>query len=282
MKNFKIGVNENGFHFQDSETGLTFTLKKVELERFEMAICSESADQDAREALKNAITECCFGQWEFGDISLEETYIAKNQDLFILQDIIDGRICILHKQTNKSIGLIEVTEGVPVIQFGLESNYGYDTAVKDFFELCSDKVQTIKAGTYHGKTVIQRKDTIKDIKQELLRGLVEGVKNTCLSKLSRELEYIVTDTRIIIKISDYSQIKIKNFGNGWIADQRESSYPILGLVYTIEAMKKFPQINMVTYRYVFEKRTYDVNITPKNINKVLKEAVKRRIIDLTV
>lgn len=286
MENFKMGVNENGIHFQDSETGVLFTLIKADYDRLNLAICSASADKDVCDSLKVMILRNLSKQGlekcDFEDIPQEKCYISENQDIFVLKDFAGDGISILHKQTNKAIGLIEVIDGVPVIGFDLESNYGYEEAVKDFFELCCNNIQEIKAGTYHGKTQIKREDAFKDIKQKLLKCLVEGVKNTCLSKSSTETEYEVTEKRIIVKMDEISQIKMKNMGNSWIVDERETTYPIRGLVYTIEAMRRFPQINRVTYRYTFENSPYDVNITPKNINKVLKEAVKRKIIDLTV
>lgn len=283
MKNFKIGVNENGFHFQDSETGVIFTLKKSDPIRSEIAICSKSADKQVRDSLKTAITDYNSKTVKFSNISPEKTYISKNQDLFVLEEVTDGEISIRHKKTNKNIYLIEVVKEVPMIEFGFEGDYyGYQDAVKDFFELCSDKIQTVRAGTYHGKTEIQRTDSTQDIKQKLFKCLVEGVQFCALSRLSTGLEYEVSEERIVIKIDENSYIKMKNFGNGWVVDQRDANHPVLGLVYTVEVMKRLPQIKKVTYKYTFEKIPYDVTITPKEKNKVLKEAVKRRLIDLTV
>lgn len=250
MEDFRIGVNENGFHFQDSKTGEMFTLRKTEQGRL--------------------------------NIAPEKCYISENQDLFVLKDFAGDGIYILHKLTNKTLVLIDVVDGVPVIGFDLSSYYGYEEAVKDFFELCSDSIQQIKDGTYHGKTFIQRTDDVKQIKTELLKCLVEGVRNISLSKSSAEPEYEVSSDRIIIKIDESSQIKMKGLGNSWLVDETESSVPVQGLVYTIEAMKHFPELARVYYQYSFEDKRFEVCITPKNLNKILKEAVKRKIINLTV
>ena len=68
-----------------------------------------------------------------------------------------------------------------------------------------------------------------------------------------------------------------------MVDESENPHPVRGLVYSIEAVKRFPnQLKNVCYRYKFENRIFEVSITPQNAKKVLKEAVKRKIIDLTV
>lgn len=287
MENFRIGVNENGFHFQDSETGVIFTLRRADYGRLHIAICSETADKNVCKSLSDTI----LGWMEkyslaqgtiFLNIALEKCYISKNQD-FVLKDFSGDGIGIQHKKTNKTIGLMKIEKGVPVIGFDLESNYGYEEAVRDVFKLCSDSIQQIKAGTYHGKTFIKREDDIKSIRQKLLKCLVEGVKSKALSKSSTEPEYEVSSDRIIIKMDKRSKIKMKKIVDCWLVDESANPFPIRGLVYSIEAVKRFPkQLNNVCYRYKFENRIFDVPITPQNAKKVLKEAVKRRIIDLTV
>ena len=287
MENFRIGMNENGFHFQDSETGVIFTLRRADYGRLHIAICSETADKNVCESLSDTILGWMrkYGLAQgtiFLNIALEKCYISKNQD-FVLKDFSGDGICIQHKKTNKTIGLMKIEKGVPVIGFDLESNYGYEEAVRDVFKLCSDSIQQIKAGTYHGKTFIKREDDIKTIRQELLRCLVEGVRSSALSKSSTEPEYEISLDRIIVKMDDFSKIKMKKIVNIWMVDERENTYPVRGLVYAIESVKRYPQqLNNVCYRYNFENKTFEVNITPENVKKVLKEVVKRRIIDLTV
>lgn len=250
MENVKIGVNENGFHLRDINSGLIFSLPK--------AYCGRMAT------------------------GVEECYFPENQDLFVYEGYSEIGICIKHIKTNKLIYLMDFIDGVPVIGFDEASHYDYEEAVKDFFELCSDAIQKIQAGTYHGKTLIQRKDDVKHIRQELLRCLVEGVRAASLAKAEMEPVYEVSANRIVVKMDESSKIKIKLMGNNWFVDVREEEFPVRGLVYTIEAVKKFEQLNSVYYEYSFEGKQYEVCITPQNVSKVLKEAVKRKRIDLTV
>ena len=90
IENFKIGVNENGFHFQDPETGVIFTLKKADYDRLDMAICSASANEDVCNSLKSMITEILekynLRIGEFEDIAPEKTYISEDQTLFVFED----------------------------------------------------------------------------------------------------------------------------------------------------------------------------------------------------
>ena len=279
MENFRIGVNENGFHFQDTETGVMFTLRRADHGRLHIAICSETADKNVCKSLGDTILRCMAKRGlaqgtVFGNIALEKCYISKNQDLFVLKDLAADGISILHKKTNKTIILKRIEKGVPVIGFDLESNYGYEEAVKDIFKLCSDSIRQIKAGTYHGKTYIQREDDIKTIRPQLLKCLVEGVKDMALSKSPTEPEYETSEKRIIIKMDEFSKLKMKNLGNSWMVDESENPHPVRGLVYSIEAVKRFPnQLKNVCYRYKFENRIFEVSITPQNAKKVLKEAV---------
>lgn len=288
MENFRIGVNENGFHFQDSDTGVMFTLRRADHGRLHIAICSETADKNVCKSLGDTILRCMSKHGleqgtAFGNIALEKCYISENQDLFVLKDFAADGISLRHKKTNKTIILKRIEKGVPVIGFDLESNYGYEEAVNDVFKLCSDNIRQIKAGTYHGKTYIQRDEDKKSIRQELLKCLIEGVKNSALSKSPTEPEYKVSSDRIIIKMDEMSKIKMKKVLDCWVVDESENPYPVRGLVYSIEAVKRFPeQLNNVCYRYKFENKIFEVSITPQNAKKVLKEAVKRKIIDLTV
>ena len=287
IENFKIGVNENRFHFQDPETGVIFTLKKADYDRLDMAICSASANEDVCNSLKSMITEILekynLRIGEFEDIAPEKTYISEDQTLFVFEDFAGDGIGIRHKQSNKLIGLVEVSDDIPLLLFDPIHPYGYESALEDFFELCSDNIKLVKAGTYHGKTIVSRTNTIIQIKQDLLKCLVEGVRKSCLAKSVTEPEYEeVSENRIILKIDEFSKMKMKRQGDSWYIDESETAYPVRGLVYAIETVKVFPQLNRVNYRYTFEGHIYDVCITKKNVNKILKEAIKRRIIDLTV
>lgn len=290
MEKFRIGVNENGFHFQDSDTGVIFTLISVDDERVRIAICSESADKNVCNSLKNTIldlmNECGFDDNEctFEEIEQDKCYISENKDLFILEDFSDAGICVRHKETNKIIIFNKIENEVPLILFDLlSSSYGYEEAVKDVFNLCSYNIQQIKVWIYYRETTISRYDDIKTIRPQLLKCIVDAVKDMALSKASTEPEYEVLENRIIIKMDEFSKLKMKKSGNSWLVDESQNPFPVRGLVYSIEAVKKFPQLlNNVCYIYKFENKTFEITITPENVRNILKKVIKRRGIDLTV
>ena len=262
IEKFKIGVNENGFHFQDPETGVMLTLRKADYGRLDMAICSASANEDVCNSLESMITESLkkynLRVGEFKDIAPEKIYISEDQTLFVLEDFAEDGIGIRHKQSNKLIGLVEVSNNIPVLALDSTSPYEYELAVKDFFELCSDNIQRIKVGTYHGWTFIERKELINQIKRDLLKCLVDGVRKSSLAKSATEPEYEeVSENRIILKMDEFSKMKMKRQGESWYIDESENAYPVRGLVYAIEAVKVLPQLNRVNYRYTFKGYIYE-------------------------
>lgn len=287
IEKFKMGINENGFHFQDPETGVMFSLVKVEEERLYIAICSESANTDQCENLKNDIIQCRkkYGledECVFGDIELEECYIS-NSNCFELKDIVAEGIRIYNRNTEKTIEFVNIEKGKPVIVFGLETDYGYEETTKEIFEICENDIQIIKAGTYREKVEIERSDDLQTIRQKLLKGLVEGVRKIALLKSATEPEYEIQENRVTIKIDRFSKVKIKDLGSIWMVDETENIYPIRSLIYTIEAVKKFPDVlKNVCFKYKFENKIFEITITPESTRKVLKKAIKKQIIDLTV
>ena len=268
MENFKMGVNKNGFHFRDSESGVIFTLLEERHNWLDIAICRESASEEVCAELESKVKQehsslGLFVKEKYKDILLDKCYLNEEQDLFAFEFFGGDGIGIRHLKTGKIPGLLRITDGVPevAISFG-DDYYGYEEVIKDFFTICFSEIKEIAVIVNYHRARISRKDSIRRIKEKLVNLLSKEIEEQVLSESDVE-EIKVTSEESIIKTNKLSQT-FKHRENGWYVDAMAEEYPVRGLICAIDAVKKFPEIDKCVYSYKFNGRSRRVYITKEN------------------
>lgn len=279
IENLKMGVNENGFHFQDSETGVIFTLVKAEHERLDIAVCMDSAKKQDCERIKEKLSKLTskvgVKTTRFLEISKVSTYISDSEK-FTFENFAGDSIGIKH-ETNKCLALVEVVDGIPVVQFFLINYYGCEEAVKDFFELCSPNITEIQTGPGYNNVIIKKSYSLKTIKTKIQQAFVEGIENYAKHWRAGVICEEVSSDEIMI-LTNYNQ-KIELFKESegkYTCYFNEKDEPLEAemLVCLIEAVKRFPQIEKL--------KCGKICITQKNVDTVLKYAISKAYINLTI
>lgn len=281
---FQIGVNEYGLHFREPVTGVIITLKKATGTCLRMAI---SSCKDNKE-------EKCIREWleknaegvhiKYVDkLPLEKCYISRQQGLFEWVGMYADGIGLKHIKTGKEIGISNVIAGIPEVVFALKNQTGCHQAVKDFFELCSSKISHIYAGTQYRQIYIPRTSGLRNIKRNLLYALSNGIKESCFKKaLESNISYDKDTQKVTIVINAWKILANKVEEERWSINANEETKPILGLVFAIEAVKKFPQVDNLCYRYKFDGHQEKVYITQNNKETILTKTIREGRISLTV
>lgn len=284
---FQIGVNEYGLHFREPKTGAFITLKGATGTYLHIAI-SSCKDNKEEKCIREWLEKNAEGvRIKYVDkLPLEKCYISRQRGLFEWVGMYADGIGLKHVKTDKEIGINNVIDGVPEVLFALKNQTGCHQAVKDFFELCSSKISHIHAGTHYRQICIPRTASLRNIKRNLLYALSNGIKESCFKKTLKTVDDISYDSdteRVTIVINDFKVIVAKKVAEDrWSINANEESYPILGLVFAIEAVKKFPQVENLCYRYKFDGHQEKVYITQNNKDQILTKTIREGRISLTV
>lgn len=285
LQNFKIGVNENGIHFRDEETGVMFTLIKAENGRFRIAVCLKSGDKKSQRMLRSILREKLKGikaevPKTFPEITPEKCYISNSNKFQVGEFVVDG-ICLLHRSDNKKIGVIEiVNQKIPKVLFDLRNPYGCEEAVKDFFELCSPKIKEIYAGTFRKVVAIKNNYSVNSIRKRLRIALEEGVLEQFEKETADTIEVKETVSKNIRVFTDgIARMELERFYYSYyLYDSTESANQIEDLLIISKVLNSLPHVSNVYFRYYSNNRQAGFCITKANNGKILKSALEKEVL----
>lgn len=285
LKNFRMGVNEDGMHFQDSQTGVIFSVMEMTQGEHKIAICSKSARKKVREELMEYLQEQYKGCLKFEDIPIEKVYIAPSLN-FELYNFAYDSIGIKHKETGTLLGFSKViSANVAEVGFCFDHVYGHDGKLcRDFFELCSSEIKGMNTGRYYADVFISKTWSEKTIQEKIYDSLEASIKNNLSYKnmyFYKEGNTITVkkDQDIILKLQIYDVTDEET----WILNLKYSKKPVIKLFYCLMAMKRYPQIKNLIFR--FEDKNSNpkrIVINRRNRTTILRDFVQIQNIDLEI
>ena len=290
FENFRIGVNKYGFHFQDSQTGVIFTFFKAKYPRtFKIAICEKSAKERIRKELEKFLVTTCPRINKISNIPIENCYISPSLK-FELKNIAADSIGIIHKGTEKPLGLINSTGNSPEVRFFFgEPDKDYDIVLKDFFDICSKEVDLVTAGRSYFQIETFRSWTLNQIHEVLYENITKKKEEKILSQdiailveketkpLKKTLIKVVCDLKCEMKIS----VEKKLGRISYIGDSL-SNCPANIIVYIKQVFKEYPYIKQVCFAYTSGRERKLLVVTPSEIDSEFKRFVELESADSSI
>ncbi len=282
LKKFRMGVNENGMHFQDSQTGVIFSVIEMTQEEHKIAICSKSAREKVREGLMEYLQEQYNGPLKFEDIPIEKVYIAPFLD-FELYNFAYDSIGIKHKETGALLAFCKVASNVAEVHFCYYHVYGHDGRLcKNFFDLCSPKIRAMETGRPNASVFISRTWSEKTIQDMVYGHLEKGIKKYFPYKdmsLYKDVHFYKEKNNITIKKGMDTAIRLHIYDvtddETWITSLCSKTGLVIKFLYCLMAMQRYPQIKNIIFK--FEDNDANLKrivIKRKERTKILREFVR--------
>ncbi len=282
LKNFRMGVNENGMHFQDSQTGVIFSVMEMTQGEHKIAICSKSARKKVRDELMEYLQEQYKGCLEFDDIPIEKVYIAPSLD-FELYNFAYDSIGIKHKETGVLLAFCKVASSVAEVHFCFDHVYGHDGRLcKDFFDLCSPKIRAMETGRPNASVFISRTWSEKTIQDMVYGHLEKGIKKYFPYKdmsLYKDVHFYKEKNNITIKIGMDTAIRLHIYDvtddETWITSLCSKTGLVIKFLYCLMAMQRYPQIKNIIFKFEDnDSNLRRIVIKRKERTKILREFVR--------
>lgn len=283
LKNFRIGVNENGMHCQDSVTGVIFSVIEMTQETHKIAICSKSAREKVRDELMEFLQEQYKGCLIVEDISIEKVYIAPSLDFELYNFAMDS-VGIKHKETGTLLGFSKViSANVAEVGFCFDHVYGHDGKLcRDFFELCSSEIKGMNTGRYYATVFISRTLTEETIQDMVYGQLEKSIKKFFPYKdmsLYKNVHFYKEGNTITVKKEIDTVIKLKVYDvtdeETWITSLCSKTGLVIKFLYCLMAMQRYPQIKNIIFKFEDnDSNLRRIVIKRKECAKILREFVR--------
>lgn len=283
LKNFRIGVNENGMHCQDSVTGVIFSVIEMTQETHKIAICSKSAREKVRDELMEFLQEQYKGCLIVEDISIEKVYIAPSLDFELYNFAMDS-VGIKHKETGTLLGFSKViSANVAEVGFCFDHVYGHDGKLcRDFFELCSSEIKGMNTGRYYATVFISRTLTEETIQDMVYGQLEKSIKKFFPYKdmsFYKNVHFYKEGNTITVKKEIDTVIKLKVYDvtdeETWITSLCSKTGLVIKFLYCLMAMQRYPQIKNIIFKFEDnDSNLRRIVIKRKECAKILREFVR--------
>ena len=282
LKKFRMGVNENGMHFQDSQTGVIFSVMEMTQEEHKIAICSKSARKKVRDELMGFLQEQYKGALKFEDIPIEKVYIAPSLD-FELYNFAYDSIGITHKETGALLAFCKVASSVAEVHFCFDHVYGHDGRLcRDFLDLCSNKIKGMNTGRYYDTVFISRTLTEETIQDMVYGQLEKSIKKFFPYKdmsFYKNVHFYKEGNTITVKKEIDTVIKLKVYDvtdeETWITSLCSKTGLVIKFLYCLMAMQRYPQIKNIIFKFEDnDSNLRRIVIKRKECTKILREFVR--------
>lgn len=285
MKNtvtdFEIGINSFGLHLRKPGGCVCLTL--IDANRNgDLTVAMSGKDMKAKERLLQSFRSLA-RPWglsveQIEDISEENTFISSSSS-FVFDSIAADGISLMHIESFQTIGIEnnQFQDGIPEVLVGRELNC--DLAIKDFFSLCPAKIDSVRINFGYTHLLIKRRWGLKTISGKLLTGYVDNLKVAAFKKSSYQPQDISFDGDILtLKLNSFHTLLGKKYADltSWRIYCGDEPFPLQGLIYAIEAVRRFPDIGRLYYYYNYRNHWKKVIVTQKNLNSVLKKVISKR------